>query len=140
MAFFIGTDIEFAIRLILAVFFGGLIGIEREVSHKPAGLRTHMLVSIGSALFTIMSIDVFGGDPARVAANIVTGIGFIGGGSIIASRGHIHGITTAASLWATAAIGLGVGAGAYTISAVGAFLIFVILNLKRMEKQIGKYF
>ena len=86
MAFFIGTDIEFAIRLILAVFFGGLIGIEREVSHKPAGLRTHMLVSIGSALFTIMSIDVFGGDPARVAANIVTGIGFIGGGSIIASR------------------------------------------------------
>ncbi|MCD6470713.1 MgtC/SapB family protein, partial [Candidatus Bathyarchaeota archaeon] len=93
--------IEFTIRLILSMILGAVIGIEREIHHKPAGIRTHMLVSLGSCLFTVVSIYDFNMDPARVAAGIVTGIGFIGAGTIIVERERekIVGITTAASLW-----------------------------------------
>lgn len=93
-----------------------------------------MLVSLGAALFTISSITFFGDDPARIAAGVVAGIGFIGAGSIIAMRGHIQGVTTAASLWAVAAIGLTVGLGAYAIAVVSAVIVFVILQIKRIEK------
>ncbi len=128
-------DPEMIARLLIAVALGGLIGFERELTHRPAGLRTHMLVSLGAAFFTIISIS-FGEDPARIAAGIVTGIGFLGAGSIIALRGHIQGITTAATLWVVASIGLGVGVGEYALSIIGAVLVFVILQVKRVEEKI----
>ncbi|MBO3769284.1 MAG: MgtC/SapB family protein, partial [Candidatus Brockarchaeota archaeon] len=102
--------------LVLAIVFGAIVGLEREKAHKPAGLRTHMLVCLGSCLFTIIS-EKFSVDPARIAAGIVTGIGFIGAGAIIAEQDKIVGITTAASLWATAAIGLTIGVGDYLLAA-----------------------
>ena len=126
--------VEMIVRLLLAVVLGILVGVEREISHRPAGLRTHALVSLGACLFTIISIDYFDMDPARVAAGIVTGIGFIGAGSIIAEKGRVQGITTAASLWCVAAIGLATGAGAYVLAVVSTVLVFGILWLKRAEK------
>jgi putative Mg2+ transporter-C (MgtC) family protein len=126
--------VEMIVRLLLAVVLGILVGVEREISHRPAGLRTHALVSLGACLFTIISIDYFNMDPARVAAGIVTGIGFIGAGSIIAEKGRVQGITTAASLWCVAAIGLATGAGAYVLAVVSSVLVFGILWLKRAEK------
>lgn len=133
---------EMIFRLLLAVALGGLIGFERELTHRPAGLRTHMLVSLGAALFTVVSVS-FTQDPARVAAGIVTGIGFLGAGSIIALRGHVQGITTAATLWVVASIGLGIGIGEYMLSIIGAVLVFAILQIKRVEerfvpKKVGK--
>ncbi len=123
--------------LILATLFGGVVGYERMKVHKPAGLRTHMLVSLGSCLFMIISTKFFG-DPARIASGVVSGIGFIGAGTIIAERREatkIVGITTAASLWVTAAIGMSVGMGEYEIAAITTFLTFLILQLKRFEKD-----
>ncbi len=112
------------VRLLVAVVLGILVGVEREISHRPAGgyhlLRTHALVSLGACLFTVISIQHFDVDPARIAAGIVAGIGFIGAGSIIAEKGHVQGITTAASLWCVAAIGLAVGVGAYVLAVVSA--------------------
>ena len=126
--------VEMIARLLLAVVLGILVGMEREISHRPAGLRTHALVSLGACLFTIISIDYFDVDPARIAAGIVTGIGFIGAGSIIAEKGHVHGITTAASLWCVAAIGLAVGVGAYVLAVVSSALVFGVLWLRKAEK------
>ena len=122
------------VRLLLAVVLGILVGVEREISHKPAGLRTHALVSLGACLFTVISIYYFNMDPARVAAGIVAGIGFIGGGSIIATKGQVQGITTAASLWCVAAIGLAVGVGAYVLAVVSSALVFGVLWLRKAEK------
>ena len=98
-------NLEMFLSLILAVALGAIVGVEREMTHKPAGLRTHMLVSLGACLFTMMSTS-FGAQPAQVAGGIVAGIGFIGAGTIWAEKDKVKGITTAASLWATAAIGL----------------------------------
>ena len=92
------VELELVFRLILATILGGIVGIERELVHKPAGLRTHMLVSLGSCLFTLISLYDFRTDPARIAAGIVAGIGFIGAGTVIAERNRVVGITTAASL------------------------------------------
>lgn len=128
-------DSEMIFRLLLAVALGGLIGFEREITHRPAGFRTHMLVSLGAATFTVISIS-FASDPARMAAAIVTGIGFLGAGSIIALRGRVQGITTAATLWVVASIGVGVGAGQYILAIVGAVLVFVILQAKRVEEKV----
>ncbi len=138
MVYAFDANLDIIARLLLSVFLGAMIGLEREMNRKPAGLRTHMLVSLGSALFTVISIFTFNEDPARIAAAIVTGIGFIGAGSIIASRGRVHGVTTAASLWITSAIGLTAGAGAYFLSAVVTILVFGILNLRRMENGLDK--
>lgn len=128
-------EIELILRLIVSLLLGGLIGLERELRDKPAGLRTHMLVSIGACLYTLVSIYTFNLDPARVAAGIVTGIGFIGAGTIIGAGGHIRGITTAASLWVVASIGLAVGAGAYLIALVTSIIVFLVLLLGRFEKK-----
>ena len=128
------VDIEMIVQLLLAVVLGILVGVEREIVHKPAGLRTHALVSLGACLFTIISVHHFNMDPARVAAGIVTGIGFIGAGSIIAEKGHVQGITTAASLWCVAAIGLAVGVGAYVLAVVSSALVFGVLWLRKAEK------
>ena len=128
---------ELIFRVVFAVLLGALVGLEREMVHKPAGLRTHMLVTLGAAVFAVTSI-AFDLDPARVAAGIVTGIGFLGAGSIIALRGHVQGITTAATLWVAASIGLAVGIGEYMIAIVGALLVFFILRIKGVETKIQK--
>jgi putative Mg2+ transporter-C (MgtC) family protein len=128
--------VEPIIRLALAMLLGALVGLEREITHKPAGLRTHMLVSLGSCLFTLVSILDFSIDPARIAAGIVTGIGFIGAGTIIAEQDKIVGITTAASLWMTAAIGLATGVGDIILSIVATLFVFIILSLKHIQKRL----
>lgn len=129
------VTVESILGLIISIVFGAIIGFEREITHKPAGLRTHMLVCLGSCLFTIVSQE-FGMDPARVAAGIVTGIGFIGAGTIIAEQGKVVGITTASSLWVTAAIGLAIGLGNYLLAAVSTLLVFLILTSKIIFKKI----
>jgi putative Mg2+ transporter-C (MgtC) family protein len=124
------------ISLVLAVALGAVVGLERETTHKPAGIRTHMLVSLGSALFTIVSVS-FSVDPARIAAGIVTGIGFIGAGTIWAEKDKVQGLTTAASLWTTAAIGLTTGLGDYPIASLVTVLVLLILASRYLLKRIG---
>jgi len=118
---------------------GAIIGFERELHRQPAGFRTHALVSLGAALFTIVSAYGFDGssvDPTRIAAQIVTGIGFIGAGTILQHRGSVRGLTTAASLWAVAAIGMASGAGMLSMAVIGTFLILVVLVfLDRVEEM-----
>jgi len=126
------------LQLFIAVILGGIIGIEREKSHKPAGIRTHMLVAMGSCLFTLASIS-FGTDPSRIAAGILTGIGFIGAGTIIAEKGDkIVGITTAASLWTTSAIGLLVGINDYVLAAFASLLVIIILLFEHIIRRLLK--
>ena len=122
--------------LLLAVVLGAIVGIQREITHKPAGLRTHMLVCLGSCLFTIISVS-FSLDPARIAAGIVAGIGFIGAGTIWGEKDKVKGITTAASLWATAAIGLTTGIGDYPLASVVSILVVIILASDSLLKRIG---
>jgi len=124
--------------LLLAVVLGAFVGLEREAIHKPAGLRTHMLVCLGSCLFTIVSIG-FSVDPARIAAGIVAGIGFIGAGTIWAEKDKVQGITTAASLWATAAIGLTAGIGDYPLAVTATLLVFIILSSRYLLRRAGVY-
>jgi len=124
------TELELALRLSLGLALGAAIGIERELHRQPAGFRTHSLVALGAALFTIISAYGFIGDaidPTRITAQIVSGIGFIGAGTILQHRGNIRGLTTAASLWAVAAIGMAAGAGMVVMAVVGTVLILVVL-------------
>jgi putative Mg2+ transporter-C (MgtC) family protein len=129
--FSVGTEVEMAIRLLLAAIFGAAVGYEREQAEKPAGMRTLALISLGAAAFTLVSIHGFGvgADPSRVAAQVVTGIGFLGAGAILRLGLTVRGLTTAASIWAIAAVGVAVGAGMYIISAVGTILTLIILHL-----------
>lgn len=126
---------EFILRIVVAGIFGGLIGFEREFRSKEAGLRTHFLVALGSALFMIISQYGFEGvqagrfDVSRVAAQVVTGIGFIGAGIIIFQKNAVRGLTTAAGLWVTAAIGLGCGGGMYLLSGIAALLVLIVLEV-----------
>ena len=128
-------DVEVIFRLLLTIGLGALIGFERELKHRPAGFRTHILVSLGATIFTVSSIS-FDVEPARVAAGIVAGIGFLGAGSIIAHKGHVKGITSAATLWVVAGIGLAVGIGEYYIAIISAIAVFVVLRFENIEKQI----
>jgi putative Mg2+ transporter-C (MgtC) family protein len=123
-------DAQMFLRLLIAVVLGALVGYERERAGKPAGVRTHGMVSLGAALFAVVSLHGFGntGDPARVAAQIVTGIGFLGAGAILHQRSNVQGLTTAASLWVTAAIGLAVGVGMVFMSLATAVLVFLLLR------------
>ena len=145
-------EIEMLLRLVLAVLLSGIIGMEREALNKSAGFRTHILVGIGACLMMIISLSMpfirmpgdFGAtgsnsDPARIAAQVVSGIGFLGAGAIMSSSGKVRGLTTAASLWAVAGIGLCVGAGLY-VTAIGAsVLTFATLSLfARVENRIQK--
>jgi putative Mg2+ transporter-C (MgtC) family protein len=128
-------------RLALAAFLGGLIGFERETLSQPAGLRTHMMVALGAAIFmvsSIMLVTEFGDgpefvrvDPSRIGSTIVTGIGFIGGGIIFKHKSNIRGVTTAAGLWVAAAIGMAVGAGFYITAVGGVTLALIILVVMR---------
>jgi putative Mg2+ transporter-C (MgtC) family protein len=128
------------VRLLLATLLTGLIGFEREATGKAAGLRTHAMVGFGAALFTIVSIAGFDeGDPARVAAQIVTGIGFLGAGAIWRSEDRVRGLTTAAGLWAAAAIGMGIGSGLLLLGTVGALVTLgVLLGLRRVDLAIAR--
>jgi putative Mg2+ transporter-C (MgtC) family protein len=128
--------LETLVSLLLSVALGAVVGIERESAHRPAGLRTHMLVCLGSCLFTLMSSS-FGGQPAQVAGGIVAGIGFIGAGTIWAEKDKVKGITTAASLWATAAIGLTVGIGDFPLAVLVTLLVFIILASKYLFWRLG---
>ncbi len=131
------TLIDMVLRLLLAAALGAVIGYQRERANKPAGLRTHILISLGSALFTVVSIFGFGDgvDVSRVAAGVVTGIGFIGAGVIFRGmRGdHVMGLTTAASVWITAAIGLAAGVGMYLIATVVAAITVLVLMIPRVK-------
>lgn len=127
---------DFIIRIVVAAILGGAIGVEREYHAKDAGFRTHLLVAIGSALFTVISMYGFdsflGGksisfDPSRIAAQIVTGIGFLGAGTIIFQKQFIRGLTTAAGLWVTAAIGLACGCGMYFVAILTTALVLICL-------------
>jgi len=128
--------LEIFAGLVLSIILGAGVGIERERTHKPAGLRTHMLVSLGSCVFTIVSAG-FSADPARIASGIVAGIGFIGAGTIWAEKDMVKGITTAASLWATAAIGLTVGIADYPLAIAVTALVVVVLSTKTLLRKIG---
>jgi len=128
----VGAQAELALRLIAGLALGAIIGFERELHRQPAGFRTHSLVSLGAALFAIISGYGYGGaaiDPTRITAQIVSGIGFIGAGTILQYRGHIRGLTTAASLWSVAAIGTATGTGLYVLAVLGTVLILVVLSL-----------
>lgn len=124
--------------LLLATVLSMVVGLERDRRHQPAGLRTHMLVGFGSCLFTVLSVHAFpGSDTARIAAQIVTGIGFLGAGTILQLRTmenkpDIKHLTTAASIWATAAIGMAVGAGAWFLAINGTLIVWTILSLVRL--------
>jgi len=132
------SEAELIVRLLLSAALGSLIGLERELAQKIAGLRTHSLVCFGACLFTVTSIYYFSVDPARIASAIVAGIGFIGAGAIVAQRGNIRGVTTAASLWAVAGIGLVIGVGGYLIGLAATAIALVILESRKLEKSKSK--
>jgi putative Mg2+ transporter-C (MgtC) family protein len=130
----LALQLDLSIRLVIAAALGLAVGFEREIHGHPAGLRTHMLVAVGSALFTVLSAYGFGVgstaapiDPTRIAAQIVSGIGFLGAGAILKDGVVVRGLTTAASLWATSAVGMAAGAGEHIIAAVSTAVILVSL-------------
>lgn len=132
-------------RLAFAAILGGVIGLEREMGRRPAGLRTYMLVTTGSALFTVLSIYAFPmegatRDTARVAAGIVTGIGFLGAGTVWRSHDMVKGLTTAAGLWVAAGIGMAVGAGMELLASAATLIVLIILTvMHRLEKLVWAY-
>lgn len=135
--------LDLVAKIGLAVLLGGMIGLEREVSGKPAGLRTNILICVGSALLMDLSIGISTidgtrvGDPARLAAQVVSGIGFLGAGTIMQARGAVLGLTTAATIWVVAAIGLTVGAGHYYEGGAAAILVAAVLaGLGNVEKKL----
>jgi putative Mg2+ transporter-C (MgtC) family protein len=146
MSEMIGTfRLDLLLKLSLAVVLGGAIGLEREIAGKPAGLRTNILICMGAALLTDVSIGmttvggVRVGDPSRLAAQIITGIGFLGAGSIMQARGTITGLTTAATIWVVAAIGITVGAGHYLEAAGAGVLVTVVLaGLGNVEHRVRR--
>lgn len=131
------------IRLWLATIVGGLIGMERERYNRPAGLRTHILVTVGSTLIMLVSISGFDslgrqGDPARMAAQVVSGIGFLGAGTIFKDQNTIRGLTTAAGLWVCAGLGLAIGVGMYEASIMSALIVYFSLSFfNRLEDSIS---
>jgi len=124
-------ELEMTLRLLLAAVLAGLVGLQRERAGKPVGLRTHALIGLGAALFTMTGVFGFaGGDPARIAAGLVTGIGFLGAGTILhRTGGVIEGLTTAATIWIVAAIGLASGVGLYLIASVATMISIGVLYL-----------
>lgn len=133
----LALQFEASLHILLAVVLCGVIGINRERHEHPAGLRTHILVGVGSCVFTLLSVYAFPGDNSgRVAAQVVTGIGFLGAGAILKDRGHITGLTTAASLWTTAAIGMAVGSGAWFLAITLTLIIWFVLALVRRFARV----
>ena len=133
--------LDYVWRLLLAAVLGAAVGLEREYRQKPAGLRTNILIALGSAVFTILSIGMTSGtgDPSRVAGQIVTGIGFLGGGAIMRSRDTVHGMTTAATIWVNAAIGVAAGSGQYMLASFAtALTLFVLVILPPIENYFER--
>jgi putative Mg2+ transporter-C (MgtC) family protein len=133
---------EVTVRLVIAISIGGVIGWDRQRSEKPAGLRTHMLVALGSASFTLLGFEVGahlsprtgdGFDPTRVLQGVIGGIGFLGAGAIIQNRGQVSGITTAASVWVSGALGAAAGVGAFVLAGISTLLALLILVFARWE-------
>jgi putative Mg2+ transporter-C (MgtC) family protein len=125
------SPLDLTLRLLLAAGLGAAIGLERELHRKPAGLRTNILIAVGAALFTTLSVHLagVGGTPDRIAAQIVTGVGFLGAGAILHSGVTVQGMTTAATIWVNAAVGMAVGAGEYVMAAVATGITLVVLAL-----------
>jgi putative Mg2+ transporter-C (MgtC) family protein len=141
-------EVDIILKILLAAMLGGIIGLERELSHKEAGLRTNILIAIGSTLITVLSFKIAAmtqsADPARLAAQIVSGIGFLGAGAIIQARFAVHGLTTAATIWTVAAIGIAVGSGFYLLAFLVAILVVIVLTvfkvlLAYLEKHKQNY-
>ncbi len=123
-------DPAIPIRLLLAAVLGGLIGIEREIRDKPAGLRTNILICVGSALYMSLSTQIaqlLGGDPTRIAAQIISGIGFLGAGAVLHSHGFVLGLTTAATIWVVAGVGMALGSGMYLVAVFATAMSLVTL-------------
>lgn len=143
-AYLPGSWGQAAVQLLLAAVLGGTIGWERELHEKAAGLRTNLLICVGAALFTQLSAHVAGlgslttpADPTRIASQVVSGIGFLGAGAIIQSRARVRGLTTAATIWIVAAIGMGVGAGAYLEAVLATVVVLLTLTaLGFLERKI----
>jgi putative Mg2+ transporter-C (MgtC) family protein len=135
-------DIELAARLLTAALLGAVLGFEREVRQKSAGLRTNILIAVGAALFTLMSYEMAvgtTGDPTRIAAQIVTGIGFLGAGAIMRTDSGVHGLTTAATVWVNCAVGVAVGGGQYHLAFIATGVTLVaLLVLPPVERVIEK--
>lgn len=128
-----------AAQILAATGLGAIIGWERQTEAQRAGLRTHMLVALGAAMFTSVSVVVLESDGSRVAAQVVTGIGFLGAGAIMRDGLSVHGLTTAASLWATAAVGVAVGLGGWVPAVAGTVLAVLVLRVvKAVEKRVGQ--
>jgi putative Mg2+ transporter-C (MgtC) family protein len=130
---------ENAAAILLAICCGAIIGLERELMHKPAGLRTNILICLGAALFTIISRQMAGDKDAitRIAAQIVTGVGFLGAGAVIQDRGGIHGLTTAATIWLVAGVGMACGAKLYSLAIITTVLaIIVLVGLSVVDRHI----
>jgi len=132
-------------KIALVVFLSGLIGLEREMRHKDAGLRTHILVGVGSALIVLTSFHVFGlynsktpVDPTRMIAGIITGIGFLCGGTIIRSGNQVSGLTTAATMWIVSGLGIAVGAGQYFAATIfTSVTVLVLISIRSLEKYLN---
>jgi putative Mg2+ transporter-C (MgtC) family protein len=135
-------DFELVTRLLVAALLGAVIGLEREMKQKSAGLRTNILISVGAALFTVMSYEFAEGgtgDPARLAAQIVTGIGFLGAGAIMRHESGVRGLTTAATVWVNAAVGVAVGGGKYHLALIATGVtLAALLVLEPIERMIGR--
>lgn len=132
-------EIEIVIKLVLSAILGVMVGFEREIHGKPAGLRTHVMVCVGAALFSIVSYMIGSGEPSRIAAGIVTGIGFLGAGMIFHTENRITGLTTAAELWVLGAIGMSVGFGMYFAAIATTLLVmFVLAPGKILETKMDK--
>ena len=128
-------------RLAVSIAIGGVIGIEREFEHKPAGLRTIILVCLGSTIFMLIGLELglAGSELGRIVAGVVTGIGFLGAGAIIRARGEVYGLTTAATIWLASGLGLAVGAGYFLLAIISGLFVLVILRLLGVvEKVLSK--
>jgi putative Mg2+ transporter-C (MgtC) family protein len=138
------SDLELVQRLLLAAAIGGMLGAERELRRKSAGFRTNILIALGSAVFTIASLTLAGnpGEQTRIASQIVTGIGFLGAGAILRHRDGVHGLTTAATVWVNAALGVAAGGGQYRLAVLAAAITLVVLLVlgpieRRIEERTG---
>jgi putative Mg2+ transporter-C (MgtC) family protein len=133
-------DLEMALRLVLSFVIGTALGVEREYRSKAAGLRTMIVICLGSTIFTEISISMGGGTPDRIASNIITGIGFLGAGVIFKDGLTISGITTATTIWISAALGMAVGAGEYMIAIVSSVVVLIVLTFfERVKSWIENY-
>ena len=125
------------LELLAAAGLGSAIGLERELAAQPAGFRTHVLVALGSAMFTVVGTDLAGSDPSRIAAQVVTGVGFLGAGAILRDGGNVRGLTTAASLWVSAAAGVACGLGRPLLGSFGvAMALLALIALKQLEREV----